>query len=139
MAIKKLSDKEFQALMLRVPAQKRKKKKTKSLYDIPMEERTFWGDDKGTELLMSLVRLGIKRSLNDGYAFDFTNDVNVDRLSKKHVIELKEYQFNLMIALYEEGVDNCYYDSFSSVSDNVYIVVEFDSNTNQYSFKTEIV
>lgn len=130
MAIKTLTPGEFQALSLRVPAHNRKKKKTKSLYDTPMEDRTFWGNDKGTELYMSLIRIEIRRSLKFGHMYDYSVDYRVGRLSKDNVLILKEYEFDFMTTLYQE--DNV--SDFITANGDGMVVISFDENNNKYIF-----
>jgi hypothetical protein len=106
-------------------------KKTKSLYDSPLADRTYWGNDVGSELLMALIRPKIFTSLKNGYMYNFLDDVRADRLSKKHIMELKEHEFNLMITLFTQ--DNI--ADYIIPNDGGTLSIYFDDNLNTYSFK----
>jgi len=75
------------------------KKKTKSLFDTPLSERNYWGNDKGTELLMSWNRNAIRKSLNDGFLFDFDNEKFYLVLDSEKRKELIDYQLQLLADL----------------------------------------
>lgn len=73
-----------------------RKKKTPSLFDTPISERTYWGNDKGTALIKSLARNAIRRSVRDRVYYD-VNDEDLTRvLSREDRNELIEYQIDLI-------------------------------------------
>jgi hypothetical protein len=126
--IRKLSVADLATLDLK---SKSSVKKTKSLYDSPLVDRTYWGNDVGSELLMALIRPKIFTSLKNGYMYNFLDDVRADRLSKKHIMELKEHEFNLMITLFTQ--DNI--ADYIIPNDGGTLSIYFDDNLNTYSFK----
>lgn len=109
---------------------KRRVKKTKSLFDTPLENRTYWGNDCGTDLLESLIRPDIRRSLKLGHMYDFDNDTRFAMLSKDSRAGLVESQFDFMITLFCDSGMN----EFMMSNCNGYVVVSFDSNTQKYVF-----
>lgn len=108
----------------------RKQKKTKSLFDSDTLDRTFWGNDVGTDLEMSLTRIEISRSLNKGEMLDIKNCRKAAHLSQENISELMKYQLHLMTLIADENDCNI----FTNINNDGFVMVEFDKNTNQYNF-----
>lgn len=73
-----------------------KKKLTPSLYDTRMEDRTYWGNDDGSKLLVSLARNAIRKDMKFGILFDVDYDDLTRVLNKEYKQELIQYQLELM-------------------------------------------
>ena len=98
-----------------------KKKLTPSLYDTPLENRTYWGNDPGSEIAIANARLKISSSIRKGYLFDLDEDKNIRRLNKEYLDELYVFQMELLKHLEIEcgheiiitsGSDNRWYLQF---------------------------
>lgn len=74
----------------------RKEKKTPSLFDTPIEDRTYWGGDAGTDLLMTLARIEIRRSIRNLRLINLETNDFVARLGKDYRIELRIYQLEML-------------------------------------------
>jgi CBS-domain-containing membrane protein len=73
-----------------------KRKKTKSLYDTPLENRTYWGNDDGSKLVVSLGRNAIRKDMKFGILFDVDYDDLTRVLNKEYKQELIQFQLELM-------------------------------------------
>ena len=69
----------------------RKAKKTKSLFDTNTVDRSFWGNDPGTDLEMAMTRVEISRSLNKGAMLDIKNCSKAAHLSHANIMKLMEF------------------------------------------------
>lgn len=70
-----------------------RKKKTKSLFDIPMIERNYWDNTKDDyQLLLSLVRMRIRNYNRKGKVLNLEEDRNYIRLDYKDQVEMIQYQ-----------------------------------------------
>ena len=85
-----------------VVSRERKPKKTPSMFDTPLEERTFWGNDKGSELVMLLATRRIRECIRNGVLFDVDDDDLTRRLIKQHKDELKKEQLEIMFHLMDQ-------------------------------------
>lgn len=74
----------------------RKIKKTPSLFDTPIEERTYWGGDAGTELLMVFSRRLIRKSIKNLRLINLETNDYVARLNKEYREELRIYQLEML-------------------------------------------
>lgn len=72
------------------------KKKTKSLFDTPLENRTYWGNDDGSKLVVSLARNAIRKDMKFGILFDIDYDDLTRVLNKEYKQELIQFQLELM-------------------------------------------
>jgi CBS-domain-containing membrane protein len=72
------------------------RKKTKSLYDTPLENRTYWGNDDGSKLVVSLGRNAIRKDMKFGILFDVDYDDLTRVLNKEYKQELIQFQLELM-------------------------------------------
>lgn len=125
--MRKLDANEISRLNL---SRKAKKKRTPSLYDTPLADRTYWGNDPGSEIVKTQVRPEIRRCLKLGHMFDFASDSNVARLSKNDVQELREYELYFMTVLYAmDGLKE-----FMTADCENFVVVSYNEETNQYDF-----
>lgn len=79
-----------------------KPKKHPSLYDSPIEDRTYWGDDAGSELSYITGIGRISNYLNKGQLFDVDDNIVTRRLNKDYKLELKELQIMLLQIMEEE-------------------------------------
>jgi hypothetical protein len=113
-------------------SRKGKKKYTKSLYDTPMEDRTYWGNDKGSDLEMTLTRIEINRSLRKGEMLDIKNCQSAARLNKEYITELMQYQLHLMTMIADE--DEC--NIFKNINGNGFIMVDviIEDDKKVYNF-----
>lgn len=89
------------------------KKKTKSLFDSPLENRTYWGNDDGSKLVVSLARNAIRKDMKFGILFDVDYDDLTRVLNKEYKQELIQFQLELMKEL---------------VMDNEIMIVETDNH-----------
>lgn len=87
-----------------VNSRSEKTKKTPSLYDSKIEDRTYWGNDPGTEMLMALTRMNIRRSIKNLKLVDIDNDEISCRLLKQYRNELKIYQMEMLKALITQDI-----------------------------------
>ena len=71
-------------------------KKTKSLYDTPLENRTYWGNDDGSKLLVTLGRRAIRKDMKFGILFDVDYDDLTRVLNKEYKQELIQFQLEMM-------------------------------------------
>ena len=115
--------------MLKFP-RKKKAKKTKSLFDTNTVDRSFWGNDPGTDLEMAMTRVEISRSLNKGEMLDIKNCSKAAHLSHVSIMKLMEEQFHLMTLIADENDCNI----FTNINQDGFVMVELDSETNQYNF-----
>lgn len=81
----------------------RKAKKTPSLFDSPLSERTYWGNDKGSELNCCLARTAISKSLRRGIIFDIDDSDLTRVLNKEYKQELKQFQMELLEEMMKEN------------------------------------
>ena len=91
-----------------------RKKKTPSLYDTPLVDRTFWGKtvfkdgelvlDPGSQIAMAQARSMIRRSLRKGLIFDIDDSYPARRLNNDLVEELFQYQIDLLISMISDGI-----------------------------------
>ena len=72
------------------------KKKTKSLFDTPLENRTYWGNDDGSKLKVALARSAIRKDMKFGILFDVDYDDLTRVLNKEYKQELIKFQLELM-------------------------------------------
>ena len=79
-----------------------KPKKHPSLYDSPIQNRTYWGDDDGSELLYITGIGRITSCLNKGQLFDVDDNILTRRLNKDYKLELKEFQIMMLQIMEEE-------------------------------------
>jgi hypothetical protein len=125
--IRKISSVELGSLRLHG---NRKAKKTKSLFDTNSVDRSFWGNDPGTDLEMAMTRVEISRSLNKGEMLDIKNCSKAAHLSHASIMKLMEEQFHLMTLIADENDCNI----FTNINQDGFVMVELDSETNQYNF-----
>lgn len=110
---------------------RRKKKKTPSLYDIPVAERSYWGNDPGTDLIKSLIRLRIISSVNRGEMFDFQNNREAGLLDKDAIKEMRDFEISLMKDLFlDKGISE-----FKMSNNDGVVVIEFDRENNKLYFR----
>ena len=74
-------------------------KKTKSLFDSPLIDRSYWGDDVGSELTMALGRNRIRKSIKNLKLFNVDDDELTRKLIKKYRDELRMYQIEMLSVL----------------------------------------
>lgn len=79
-----------------------KQKKTPSLFDSPLIERHYWGNDAGTELAMSLTRIQIGRCIRKMKLLDIDNYDFSRRLNKEYREELCKYQLKMLCIMLED-------------------------------------
>lgn len=79
-----------------------KPKKHPSLYDSPIQNRTYWGDDDGSELLYITGIGRITSCLNKGQLFDVDDNILTRRLNRDYKLELKEFQIMMLQIMEEE-------------------------------------
>lgn len=79
-----------------------KPKKHPSLYDSLIQDRTYWGDDAGSELLYTTAIGRITSCLNKGQLFDVDDNIVTRRLNKDYKLELKEFQIMMLQIMEEE-------------------------------------
>ena len=72
------------------------KKKTKYLFDTPLENRTYWGNDDGSKLKVALARSAIRKDMKFGILFDVDYDDLTRVLNKEYKQELIKFQLELM-------------------------------------------
>lgn len=72
------------------------KKKTKSLFDTALENRTYWGNDDGSKLKVSLARNAIRKDMKYGILFDVDYDDLTRVLNKEYKQELIHFQLEMM-------------------------------------------
>lgn len=72
------------------------KKKTKSLFDTPLENRTYWGNDDGSKLVVTLARRHIRNDMKFGILFDVDYDDLTRVLNKEYKQELIKFQLEMM-------------------------------------------
>jgi hypothetical protein len=78
-------------------------KKTPSLFDSELHDRTYWGNDAGTELAMALARIQIRKSIKNMKLID-VNDHDLTRvLLKEYRDELRAYQLEMISVLITEN------------------------------------
>lgn len=78
-------------------------KKTPSLFDSDLFDRTYWGNDAGTELAMALARIQIRKSIKNMKLID-VNDHDLTRvLLKEYRDELRMYQLEMISILITEN------------------------------------
>lgn len=74
-------------------------KKTKSLFDSPIADRSYWGNDAGTELAMSLARIQIRKSVKNLKLIDIDDHDLTRVLLKRYRDELRMYQLEMIKVL----------------------------------------
>jgi hypothetical protein len=79
-------------------------KKTPSLFDTPLSDRTYWGNDAGTELTMALARNRIRKSIKNLKLMDIDDDDLTRILLKEYRDELRIYQLEILKELIMENV-----------------------------------
>ena len=77
-------------------------KKTKSLFDTPISDRSYWGNDAGTELAMALARIQIRKSIKNLKLIDVNDHDLTRRLLKEYRDELRNYQLEMISVLITE-------------------------------------
>lgn len=77
-------------------------KKTPSLYDSNITDRTYWGNDAGTELAMALARIEIRKSLRNMELIDVDDHDLTRVLLKTYRDELRIYQAEMIKVLFPE-------------------------------------
>ena len=125
--IRKISKIQMETMSFK---KKKKAKKTPSLFDSNLVDRSYWGNDPGTDLEISLTRVQISRSLNKGEMLDIKNCSKAAHLSHANVMKLMEEQFHLMTLIADENDCNI----FTNINQDGFVMVELDSETNQYNF-----
>ena len=73
-----------------------RQKKTPSLFDSNLEDRNYWGNDPGSYLTMSLVRVHIRKMIKNLRLMNVDTDDMTARLSKEHRNELRIYQLEML-------------------------------------------
>ena len=91
----------------------RKKKKTPSLFDTPLIERSYWGwEDKGngekvldpgTQIAMTFMKARIRKTIKEGHLLDVRNEYPAMRLNSEFIQELIKYQFEFLFELMSDG------------------------------------
>jgi hypothetical protein len=76
-----------------------KVEKTPSIFDTPLEDRTYWGNDAGSEILMIFARMEIRKSIKNLRLINIEHYDYAARLSKEHRDELRIYQLEMLQAL----------------------------------------
>jgi hypothetical protein len=76
-----------------------RKKKTPSLFDSKIEDRTYWGNDPGTELVMALARIQIRKSIKNLRLMNVDTEDMTSVLSKEYRDELRMYQLEILNVL----------------------------------------
>ena len=69
-----------------------------------MSDRTYWGNDAGTELTMALARNRIRKSIKNLKLMDIDDDDLTRRLLKEYRDELRMYQLEILNELITENV-----------------------------------
>lgn len=125
--VRKITVAELNSLNLR---RNRKPKKTSSLFDSNPVDRSYWGNDPGTDIEMALVRIEIGRSLNKGEMLDIKNCDKGRHLNQENINELMKYQLHLMTIIADD--DDC--NIFKNINGDGSVAVEVDKETGQYNF-----
>lgn len=73
-----------------------KVEKTPSIFDTPLEDRTYWGNDPGSEIIMIFARMQIRKDIKKSILIDIDKDDYCARLSKEHRNELRIYQLEML-------------------------------------------
>jgi hypothetical protein len=94
-----------------VTSRSEKTKKTPSLFDSRIEDRTYWGNDPGTEIVMALARMQIRKSIKDLKLFDVDNEELSCLLLREYRDELRLYQIEMIKALITQDIVKVVYDS----------------------------
>lgn len=91
-----------------------RKKKTPSLYDTPLVDRTFWGKtmfkdgelvlDPGSQIAIAQTKSMIRRSLRKGLIFDIDDSYPARRLNNDLVEQLFDYQIDLLLSMISDGI-----------------------------------
>lgn len=90
-----------------------RKKKTPSLYDTPLADRTFWGPtlkngemvlDPGSQIAIAQTKSMIRRSLRRGLIFDIDDSLPARRLNNDLVEDLFKYQIDLLLSMISDGI-----------------------------------
>lgn len=76
-----------------------RKKKTPSLFDSKIEDRTYWGNDPGTELVMALARIQIRKCIKNLRLMNIDTDDMTSVLGKEYRDELRIYQLEMLKVL----------------------------------------
>lgn len=130
-SIQKISSADLANLPLRARGRGKKKEKTPSLFDTPVTDRTYWGNDVGTTIAMGLVRIRIRQSLREHQMFDFYDDHYASLLGKENLQEMKDYEIQLMKEMFfEDGVS-----TFKMSNNDGTVVIEFDRENNKLYFR----
>lgn len=77
-------------------------KLTPSLYDTPIHDRTYWGNDAGSEIAMATGRTKISKCIRQGKLFDVEDHIVTRRLNREYITELKQFQMMLIEAMEKE-------------------------------------
>lgn len=80
-------------------SRKPKEKKTPSLYDTPISDRTYWGNDPGTEIAMALARIQIRKHIKNLKLMDVDDHDLTRGLLKRYRDELRDYQLEMLKVL----------------------------------------
>ena len=76
-----------------------RKKKTPSLFDSALIDRNYWGNDPGTELVMALARIQIRKSIKNLRLMNVDTDDMTSVLVKECRDELRMYQLEMLNVL----------------------------------------
>ena len=79
-------------------------KKTPSLFDSALEDRTYWGNDPGTELSMSMARIQIRKYIKNLKLMDVDDHDLSRRLLKPYRDELRMYQLEMLSILLANSI-----------------------------------
>lgn len=82
----------------------RKKKKTASLFDSDPADRSYWGNDPGTELTMALARIQIRKHIKNLKLMDVDDHDLTRKLRKEYRDELRVYQLEMLRILITDDV-----------------------------------
>lgn len=81
-----------------------RKKVTPSLYDTPLADRTYWGNDPGTEIAILQMRTKIRRAIMNCQLLDIDDTAPANRLSIADIDDLWEFQMKYLFSLVEDGI-----------------------------------
>jgi glutathionylspermidine synthase len=76
-------------------------KKTPSIFDTPLEDRTYWGNDPGSEITKIFARMEIRKAIKQLYLMDIEFMDRTRRLSKEDREELRIYQLEMLHIMME--------------------------------------
>lgn len=108
-----------------------RKKKTPSLFDSNIEDRTYWGNDPGTELVMALARIQIRKSIKNLRLMNVDTDDMTSVLGKEYRDELRIYQLEMLKVLITKDKYNIVQDSKGEML--LELVTPFDLIEEEFS------